>query len=228
MTARSFVRNGHGAGAGRPHVENPRDELPPGVPAPPPPAALASGDERPIARDANGRPADRAAAAEMGRRSARARAEKRSMLAAWTPRKLKLGTHQLFETRKALERFADEADAAFNAKCEEIARDVGGGYCGVGVRACIRQWAHAHYGALAMFEMAMGPLMFGSSAKEAAPKLQADIYATATKMAAEARGSLLCAHSLASAEAAGRAARLESSAGNDAPWLLRPETKESP
>lgn len=226
---RTFDRSGTGTGRGKRYVVNARKDMPKGVPAPAPaPAPSAaeapSGEERVRGRDVNGRIADPRLAADMGQRSARVRAEKKALVGAWTPRKLRLGGHQLFEVRSALERFATEADAAFNAKCEEIARDVGGGYCGVGVRACIRQWAHAHYGALAMFEMAMGPLMFDPKVKDA-PKIQAEIYATATRMASEARGSLLCAHSLASAEATSRSARVD--AGADVPWLLQPAPTEN-
>lgn len=209
---RSFSRTGTGSGRGKTYVENPRKDLPEGVAAPTPGTDDPSGLERTVNRTPDGRVADHAAAAELGRLSARARAERRSMVEAWMPLKLRVGGHLLFEVRKELERFAVKAQNDYRDKCEEIALDVGGGRAGVGVRSCVALWSHALNGSLAMYELATGPLMLDPRVK-ALPKIQNDLFSTAARLSAEARQALLTAHSLAAEEAKARAARTDGEHG---------------
>jgi hypothetical protein len=203
---RTFVRDGHGNGAGRPHIENPRKDLPTGVAAAP--AETTPAEKRPVARKPDGTPADRAAAAELGRRGGLAAARKRATvdaLGAEVPRSLRVGGHPALQVRELAAPFAEEAAKAYEAKRAELARDVGGGVCGVGASACIRTWAHAHHASLMLFELAQGLLMFDG--KGARPKVQTDLFAAATRLSAEARQALLSAHSLAAEEAKSRRER---------------------
>jgi len=211
---RTFDRTGTGAGRGKTYVENPLKDLPPGLPA----AATPTGDERPLARNPHGQFADRQAASEAGKRGAAKRLQNRLMTAGFKfPKSLRVGEGQLYEVRDSAKRFAELADKAVTEKCTELARDVGGNYCGVGPTACIKAWAHAHFNSLMLFELAGGPLgavrQPGGAGAEVTIKLQQELLATAARLSAEARQSLLTAHSLCASEAEARAKRVDPSSG---------------
>lgn len=220
---RTFDRTGTGDGRGRHYVENPRKDLPRGEAV----AAPSTGPERPIARTLGGQFADRQAASEAGKRGAAKRRENRLIGAGFHfPKGLRVGGGALYEVRDSAKRFVELADRAVAEKCLEIARDVGGGYCGVGPTACIKAWAHAHFNSLMLFELASGPL--GSPRHEGGTeislKLQTELLTTAARLSSEARQALLTAHSLAASEAESRAKRSDA---DDAPWVLS-DGKESP
>jgi hypothetical protein len=173
MTLRTA--HGNGARSAIVRVETlPADELPEGLPAPTGSAdPLTTG----VARDANGRLADRQAAAALGRRGGLAKAAKVGKLRALEC----LGLHAVPE---ALAPYLDDADRFVAHEVARLAKSVGGGECPPNAAALV---------------VSAGLAMAGSRAAYA----QGDA-ALGAKLGAEVRSNLLGAHELAAREAKAR------------------------
>jgi hypothetical protein len=164
------LRSGHGAGAGVPRIEVlPVDELPAGTPEHAgPPAA----DER----GADGRfRAGNRISAKGGRRKAGALA---------LSRRLGLSADQ----HEAFAPYYRQAEQWRRHKVNELARTVGGGYCGAGPSSIIATAARQLASSLYLFDLA-------------AATGDKDLHTTASKLGNDSRQNLLAAHELASKEA---------------------------
>lgn len=167
-------RSGHGKGAGVPRIEVlPADELPGGVPD----GARADS------------PSDRGEAGRFARGNSLARVGGRA----------RAGKTRLAD-RLGLRRLAD--DAAFapyrasavsfrRAQCAELARTVGGGYCGPAPSSLV---------ASAALQLAWSRYLSDVAAETGDP----DLALQASRLAADSRQSLLAAHELCAREASAR------------------------
>jgi hypothetical protein len=176
-TARSFVRAGHGTGAGQPHVEVPPvDELPRGV-AQAPAEAPSRGERRENGTWAKGARTAQSAGGQSRRETTR--------LAA------KMGLAAIADD--AL--FAPYMRAASDFRkthCTTLARTVGGGVCGPGPSSIVATGA---------WQLGASRFLFDLAAKKPSLKL----FAEASRLADASRQSLLAAHSLCALEAQARA-----------------------
>ncbi len=168
------LRSGHGNGAGVPRVEVlPADELPLGEPGP-------SHDARPDDREPNGRfrPGNSLAGV-----AGRANAGKGRLAS-------RLGLTSV----SAGSDFAPYKRAASTfrrTQCAELARTVGGGFCGPGPSSLV---------ASAALQLAWSRYLSDRAASE----LDADLVVKASRLAEASRQSLLAAHELCAREAQAR------------------------
>lgn len=168
------VRAGHGAGAGRPHVEVlPADELPAGLPAP---AWLPQAGER----AGRGRFAKGATSAQ----AAGGRARAGSVRLART-----LGLSPPPDT-SAFAPYRRQAAAFRRAHVAQLARSVGGGYCGPGPSSIV---------ATAAWQLALSRYILD----KAESATSADLV-IASRLGNESRQNLLAAHELTAKEAKAR------------------------
>jgi len=168
------LRNGHGNGAGVPRVEvMPADELPVGVAAP------QRNDRAAVERDAQGRLADAAAAAELGRLGGLARAGQ-SRLA----RRLSLG--ETFADPR-FDPYARAARAFRRAQVRRLTESVGGGECGPAPSSIVASASLQLAASRFAFEV-LGDMVLGS------------------RLANDSRQNLLAAHELCAREAQARRA----------------------
>lgn len=176
---RTFVRTGHGQGAGRPHVEvPPPDELPSPVPSP-----AAPNDVTLTFRD-DGKIADSATAKELGRRGGQAKARRLRLIDS-------LGLAKLAD---------DSAFAAYRKGAEEFTEyhlvelaKVAGGQVGPGPSTIVASAALQLAGSRYAFDR------FAESADGSWMKL-------GSSLANDSRQNLLAAYSLAVQEAKARPA----------------------
>lgn len=111
------LRTGHGKGAGSPRIETlPIDELPAGIPDP------TACDQAEVRRDSLGRLADSQSAQALGAKGGKAKAGKTRLAA-------RLGLGETFADPR-FEPYARAASAFRTAQVAELARSVGGGFCG--------------------------------------------------------------------------------------------------
>lgn len=170
---RTFVRTGHGNGAGQPRIEvPPADELPEGVPAAAGPAE--------IRRDELGRPADDRSQRALASLGGQARAEQLRL-------ERLLGRVDLPDDHPLLPYRRDAADWR-DAHLRRLATTVGGGECGPAVQAIVSTAALQH---------AASRWLFDRAAVEGSSKLALE----ASRLGDASRQNILAAHSLAALEA---------------------------
>ncbi len=175
-TGRTFVRKGHGAGAGVPRIEvPPPDELPGPVPDPRPPVAS-------VARGKDGRLATSEAAAAIGALGGREK-HKRVALAR------SLGLDGI-EASPAFAPYKRSAAVFRRHHVQELAR-LAGGQCSTGPGSMV---------ASASLQLAASRFLFAQAGQSGDPTT----FRTASLLANDSRQSLLAAYSLAALEAQAR------------------------
>lgn len=175
VTDRTFIRTGHGNGAGTPRIEVPPvDELPAGEAVAKRPEA--AGDER----AADGTIAGSSLAKELGARGGAAKRGRTALAAS-------LGLGELAEDAD----FAHYQRAAENFRrhqVAELAATVGGGKCGAAPASII---------ATAALQRAASAFLMERAAATGSPEL----FKTASRLGNDSRQNLLAAHSLCALEA---------------------------
>lgn len=188
------LRTGHGNGRGQPRIEVlPADELPRGVQAPP---LESAGHER--RADGTFAPGARTMQAAGGRATAG-----KSRLAA------RLGLAALPDDAK-LRPYMGAAATFRRVQCAELARTVGGGVCGPAPSALV---------ASAALQTAWSRYLSDRAAVDG----DAELALKASRLAADARQSLLAAHELCAREGE---ARRKSQRGARRSWAL-PEGEDA-
>lgn len=173
--SRSFVRTGHGNGAGVPRIEvPPADELPVGVPAPARP---------PVPRDEAGRLRPGPGTAELAAEGGRARAASLQLA-----RLLGLATLPEDHAHAPYARLAREWR---DEHIRTLAATVGGGEVGPGPASIV---------STAALQMAASRFLFDRGAETGSARTLLE----ASRLADSSRQSLLAAHSLAALEAEAR------------------------
>jgi hypothetical protein len=183
-TDKSFLRTGHGNGAGSPRIETPPvDELAAGLPAPSrvhdaaTAQALAS-----VSRVAGGKLADSESARVLGRMGGLAKAERDRQLAECPKLVRGLGLRDI--TSVELAPYIDDATEFAQAEIERLARVVGGGECSSAPASIVGSAALQLAGSRCAF--ARGDIVTGS------------------RLANDSRQNMLAAHELCAREAMAR------------------------
>lgn len=174
------LRSGHGAGAGRPHVEVcPADELPLGVPGP-------SRAELPIDRERDGRfKPGNSLAGVAGRANAGA-----------TRLAKRLGLRDDLPTPTELAEYMKAARSWRRAQCSALAASVGGGYCGPGPSSIV---------ATAALQLAWSRYFYDQAAEHVGDAGRVGgLVARASELSNAHRQNLLAAHELCAREAKAR------------------------
>jgi hypothetical protein len=175
----SFLKNGHGGGAGVPRIElSPADEQPNPVPAPP-------SDLSGVDRRHNGQVASTEAARELGRKGGKVKA-KRVALA----RSLGLGD---VADMQAFAPYRNAASAFRRHHCAALAQQAGG-ECGAAPSSMV---------ASAALQLAASRFLFDKGAQTG----DAALLKTASQLANDSRQNLLAAYELATREARARPGR---------------------
>lgn len=184
----------------------PGDEQKPGVPAPAAPA-VACGPKK---RRANGTVTPEGAR-ELSRKKHELAARDRAFAEAVVRLRVvpDAPENSPYSVRQTARPFAQQAEALYRAKTEELARDVGGGQLGAGVLSVVRGWAHQASQSALFFELAAGPLGTPVRGGKVDTKAMLELTTTASRLADAARQSLLAAHHLARLEALSRRERTE-------------------
>lgn len=173
----SFLRTGHGAGKGTPHIEIPPvDELSAGLPGDLPEEA--PGDRGQAGRFAPGNTG-------LSRRGGLAKAGK-------TRLSVKLGL-MAFEDSVGFATYKRSAASFRRAHCQHIAAAVGGGVCGTGPSSMV---------ASAALQLAWSRYFYDRAAENG----DADLVKRASDLANASRQNLVAAHELAAREAVARSA----------------------
>lgn len=172
---RHFIRKGHGAGKGRPHVEQPpADELPAPIPAPARPAPR---------RQASGKFVPGAGTTALARAGGLARAQS-----------VQLGRLLGLAKLDASHSYAPYSRLARDLRDQhlaDLAEHVGGGRVGAGVASIVSS---------AALQLAASRFLADKGALECDPGL----LMQSSKLASESKQLLLAAHSLAALEAQAR------------------------
>jgi hypothetical protein len=175
MNKKSFLRTGHGAGAGMPRIEFVADELSPPVPAP---QDTPSGVER----RQDGTLASSEAAAALGRKGGRTKANRVALA-----RSLAIGQ---FVDLEAFAPYRRAASTFRRHHCAALAKQAGG-ECGAAPSSMV---------ASAALQLAASRFLFDMGARTG----DAATLKTASGLANDSRQNLLAAYELAVREAAAR------------------------
>lgn len=232
MSTRTFVRAGHGQGAGRPHVEvPPHDELPAGIPAEetgeppatdPGPAPLAVRDER-------GRFLPGQGTREIGARGGRPRGSNSAVK--WGKALRLGGLLKVLEDDQNLAPLIRESQRWYRTKVREVAAAVGGGVASAGVVSVLKTAAWQRAFSSALFELA-AKRAYAWRVEEVdgkkRPEPRFDLVAMASKLGNDSRQNLLAAHSLAALEAAANreAEKHGGGSGPLPPWYVQDEAND--
>lgn len=179
------LRTGHGTGAGVPRIETIIDELPVGVPDPNPV------DQAAVQRDPGGRLVDSHGAQMLGAKGGKAKAGKTRLAA-------RLGLTDTCADPRFLP-YLKAARAFRSAQVAELARSVGGGFCGPAEASMVASGALQLAASRFAFEV-LGDFKLGSS------------------LATDSRQSLAMAHEYCAKSARARPPSLPS-------WLQTPKEK---